>query len=151
MKKTKVCSKCKQEKLLDLFTKNKSRPDGKDDYCKVCKRAYNKSLYLKNKSHADNIKRNQQYSFLKCRQYIRAYLMQHPCIDCGETDPIVLEFDHVNSSDKSFNISFGAGRGFAIARLEPEIAKCEIRCANCHKRRTAKQFNWYSSLDGYVI
>ena len=26
--------------------------------------------------------------------------------------------------------------------VEAEIAKCELRCANCHRRRTAQQFDW---------
>ena len=26
-----------------------------------------------------------------------------------------------------------------------EIAKCDIRCANCHRRRTASQYGWDKS------
>lgn len=29
-------------------------------------------------------------------------------------------------------------------KVKTEIAKCEIRCANCHAVKTAKQFGWYN-------
>jgi hypothetical protein len=54
--------------------------------------------------------------------------------NCGETDPIVLEFDHLR--DKKFNIG-KAWRGHEWQSVLDEIAKCEVVCANCHRRRTA--------------
>ena len=65
-----------------------------------------------------------------------AYFRDHPCVDCGETDPIVLEFDHLG--DKSFCI----GTGFRDRNWQSvldEIAKCDVVCANCHRRRTARR------------
>jgi len=58
-----------------------------------------------------------------------------PCTDCGRYYPsYVMQFDHV-SGDKKFNIS-KASRGFtSTARLEAELAKCELVCANCHAIR----------------
>jgi len=66
------------------------------------------------------------------RNYVLDYLREHPCVDCGEADPIVLEFDHVH--EKTFNISEASGYG--LKRIEEEIGKCEVRCANCHRRKT---------------
>jgi ActR/RegA family two-component response regulator len=62
-----------------------------------------------------------------------AYFRTHPCIDCGEADPIVLEFYHLR--DKKFDIS----NRLVSVRWETilqEIEKCEVVCANCHRRRT---------------
>ena len=70
------------------------------------------------------------------------YLSNHPCVDCGEADPVVLEFDHVRG-EKSGEIANMLRRQVAWERIIDELSKCEVRCANCHRRRTARQFNWY--------
>jgi 5-methylcytosine-specific restriction endonuclease McrA len=65
-----------------------------------------------------------------------AFFEGHPCVDCGESDAIVLEFDHVN--DKSFDI----GRGFRNKNWQEvldEMSRCEVVCVNCHRRRTARR------------
>jgi hypothetical protein len=66
--------------------------------------------------------------------YLIEFFASHPCVDCGESDPVVLEFDHLE--DKSFNIAKGL-RDRSWAALVDEIAKCDVVCANCHRRRTA--------------
>jgi hypothetical protein len=74
------------------------------------------------------------------------YLLKHPCVDCGEPDPVVLEFDHVRGV-KLFNI--GMSMGIARHRIEEEITKCDIRCTNCHLRRTimtSTNDKWYKVM-----
>ncbi len=64
------------------------------------------------------------------------YFATHPCADCGESDPVVLEFDHLR--DKSFEIATAlVDRSWD--RILEEIAKCEVVCANCHRRRTVRR------------
>ena len=70
----------------------------------------------------------------RIRAFITAHLKANPCVDCGETDPVILEFDHLKTKD--FNISDAARKGVSIKKLNDEIAKCEVRCANCHRRKT---------------
>lgn len=79
---------------------------------------------------------NQQYLKSKAKKqiFIYEYLRSHPCVDCGETDPIVLEFDHI--SPKGHRISLCS---MSLERLIAEVAKCKVRCANCHKRRHSKR------------
>ncbi len=48
--------------------------------------------------------------------------------------PLVLEFDHLRN--KAFNIGEGFAERVWKTILE-EIEKCEVVCANCHRRRTA--------------
>jgi len=59
-----------------------------------------------------------------------------------ESDYIVLEFDHKH--DKKYNVS--AMHTLSLELLIKEIEKCEVRCANCHRRKTAHQFNWHAIL-----
>lgn len=68
---------------------------------------------------------------------LRRYLEQHACVDCGEFDPEVLDFDHLR--DKRNNVSTMLWSGMLWKAIEDEIAKCEVRCANCHRRRTARE------------
>lgn len=76
---------------------------------------------------------------ISIRHYINEYLATHPCVDCGESDGIVLEFDHRDASKKSFNIGNFGALGKSLKSVMAEIEKCDVRCANCHRRRTHAQ------------
>lgn len=68
------------------------------------------------------------------------YLQEHPCRDCGETDPVVLDFDHLPGQEKRFEIARAVNASTrAWSTIRVEIAKCEVVCANCHRRRTARR------------
>jgi hypothetical protein len=92
----------------------------------------NKSVYKARASAftAKAIQRNK-----KC---VLAYLNAHPCVDCGESDPVVLDFDHVRGV-KLKEVTEMVRDGMSIANIQSEIEKCEIRCANCHRRATARR------------
>lgn len=77
------------------------------------------------------------------------YLCNHPCVDCGESDPVVLEFDHVRGVKDTnvANLISGAGR---MQRLMDEIAKCDVRCANCHRRKTHRLNEWRNQISGML-
>ena len=77
---------------------------------------------------------------VKIRQKLLEYLSERACIDCGEKDPIVLEFDHRSPKEKSRNVARMLSGHFSWESVIGEIEKCEIRCANCHRRKSYKQF-----------
>jgi hypothetical protein len=73
------------------------------------------------------------------------------CVDCHLHVPLDADdcfqltkfhWDHCAMEEKSFEIGAAASRGWSTDRIAPEISKCELRCANCHKRRTALQLNY---------
>lgn len=68
------------------------------------------------------------------RKFSDDYKRKHPCVDCGEDDIVVLQFDHVNG-DKDKEVSIMINKAYSLERIQREIDKCEIRCANCHLRR----------------
>jgi hypothetical protein len=70
--------------------------------------------------------------------YLLDYFDSHPCADCGESDPVVLEFDHLDTQAKSFDIGQSLPYRKWQSILE-EIDKCDVVCANCHRRRTARR------------
>jgi hypothetical protein len=59
------------------------------------------------------------------------YKTANPC-RCGISDPLVLEFHHRDPATKSFNIS---DLRYTMEAVAVEIQKCEVICANCHRRQ----------------
>ena len=119
------CYKCKLHKELEHFVVQKSRPLGRKYICKIC------SNQIKRNTNKDNVSK------------LYKYLLNHPCVDCGASDPLVLQFDH--QEDKKENVSKLAGNRSWTA-VENEIKKCVVRCANCHQKKTAQDGNFYMSL-----
>lgn len=78
------------------------------------------------------------------REWIYQYLLAHPCVECGEGDPVVLEFDHVGDT-KNAKVT-DLLKNASIARIEKEIALCQVLCANCHRRVTAVRGGWYGAM-----
>jgi len=101
--------------------------------------------YLRNKEKVLGVRVR---AIQRNKEYVLNYLLNNPCVDCGEDDPVVLEFDHLR--DKSWNVSALIKRTYSTDRIQEEIEKCEVVCANCHRRREAVKGNHFrliSSVD----
>ncbi len=140
--KSKICTKCNCEKDLLLFSARKRSKDGRSSWCRACfKTNWEKQYY----EHHDRYRNSHNESREKLREQnarkVFEYLTNHPCINCGESDPIVLEFDHRNRNDKIESVSILI-RNSSWERIELEIQKCDVLCANCHRRKSAAEFNY---------
>lgn len=61
-----------------------------------------------------------------------------PCVDCGgEFPPIVMDLHHRDPSTKVAAVSNMVHAAVGVAKLEAEIAKCDVLCSNCHRLRHA--------------
>ncbi len=142
----KKCVVCKKTKPLSEFRKNCSRKDGYHSCCSLCDKKRQKEWYKKNKERlSEKVKKRNRITRNTCRQYAVGFLKEHPCCCCGESDIVVLDFDHINGGEKENNISklIIAGN---LSKLKEEILKCQILCANCHRRKTAADYNWTKLL-----
>lgn len=124
----KKCNQCLVFKLEEEFYKSTTY------ICKKCTIEENNKASMKRRYAA--------------QQYVFDYLKKHPCVDCGENNILTLEFDHKDPNLKLDNICLMIGDGKVVEKIQLELDKCEVRCANCHKIKTFKQQNW-SRFDYY--
>ena len=136
---TRICSKCKQVKDLETdFYKAVGYRGGYRSYCKQCQGEFPSQL-------PEELLKRVYERRQRNRQFIWDYYSAHPCVDCGEDDPVVLELDHVRGK-KLAGVSQLVHNTRSLKVIEDEIAKCEVVCSNCHRRRTAATQGWFSDV-----
>jgi hypothetical protein len=142
---TKTCIRCGKEKDIQEFNYRVKAKGTRQRYCRDCTRLQLRNHYKSR--HAYYIskarKRNKAVKALN-QQRLLAYLAQCACVDCGETDVVCLEFDHVRGL-KTSAISTMLGT-YSWNVIEEELTKCEVRCANCHRRKTARQRGYFKLM-----
>lgn len=112
--------------------------------CIECRRAGGREHYRLNRAYYLSKARSRQGLVItQVRDWLVEYLTEHPCIDCGNDDPRVLEFDHRESTAKRMAVSVLARSGYSLPTVQAEVAKCDVRCANCHRIRTHLQRGWW--------
>jgi hypothetical protein len=137
MEQEKVCCRCKAPKPVDAFNWKNRAKGIRQSFCRTCKKEYQGTWY---KNHRDEqlarILARKTRIVKENQDRIWVYLKEHPCVGCPENDPVVLDFDHVRGA-KRVEISTMLAHGCAWKSILKEIAKCEVRCRNCHHRRHA--------------
>jgi hypothetical protein len=136
-----MCRVCKVVKSLSSFPYRSRERGTRQTICLLCQRDVARDFYLRRFPDARRVR---GYG-LKTREELIAkvdlYLDAHPCVDCGEMNPALLDFDHLG--DKVSEVASMVRRTAPWNAIEAEIAKCEVRCANCHARKTARQLGYY--------
>lgn len=130
----KTCSHCKELKELKLFQQNK-KTGNYESWCRPCKNKVGRVRY------ADSRKKTKDAIIARNKAFIRDYLQENPCVDCGESDIEVLEFDHILPVGKTARRIPGF-MTYSQARILQEIQLCEVRCSNCHTRKTRRLQGW---------
>ena len=111
--------------------------------CRYCGHSYPESDFGVAKTTDSKVYRRQKCRFCyrktknvlkaKRRELIESTKEKQGCMRCKIQDPRVLEFHHIDSSKKEFSIADYYYSQYGIVRLEKEIAKCVVICANCHR------------------
>lgn len=137
----KLCGKCKNKKPESEFARKRivNGVVKLQWQCKSCQSVYRTEHYKKNRrKYIDKANSWGKIRREKYQDFIFDYFKTNPCVDCGNSDPVVLEFDHLR--DKEYTISDMFDKSWDI--FLNEIKKCEVVCSNCHKIRTASRGQW---------
>jgi hypothetical protein len=132
----KKCNHCKEWKDEEEFNWRWKSLGIRHKTCRDCAHRFNKNYYEGDakERHLQQVKERTEAAREAAREYVYQYLLSHPCESCSETDPRVLEFHHVGQKDMA--ITRMVTGGFSIKRIQAEISKCNVYCANCHRRIT---------------
>ncbi len=143
----KICPGCNQERDAEREFAWKNKAKGtRQRWCKFCQAEANSQHYQNNKQiYIERALKRNALIIAECKQKLYDYLSRHPCIDCGQTDIRILEFDHVRGT-KSASITNLLKHAVSWKIIEAEIAKCEVRCVNCHRIKTSERGNFWRTL-----
>jgi len=137
-----TCSVCGEPKEDDQFNWKVRARGWRLSTCKECQKEVRRKHYHNNpepyKRRSIEAKRENYRRFYE-------WLSQQSCVDCGESDPVVLELDHVRG-DKRDHVGKMLSDNRSWKTLLAEMEKCDVVCANCHRRRTARTFGWKKQL-----
>lgn len=124
-----LCGRCGRDLPLASFGRH---PSGHQWWCRDCYRAYFRARAAQ---HRRQVHLGRKDRRRKARLFVCEYLRVHRCADCGEADPIVLEFHHRH--EKHGNVADLVRHGSSVGALQRELERCIVVCANCHRVRTA--------------
>lgn len=135
----KRCAKCLKELPLEAFNPDQRTIKKVQSYCKACNQANSSGWKKRNKERTREMNLKALNKLVDENiMFVIQHKKKNGCIDCGEKDPVVLECDHIPGRGKTGDIC-RLVRQANLDRVKSELARCEVRCANCHRRRTAER------------
>lgn len=147
------CTKCHVSKnRVEFWARNDRKGKGIHSKCKrCCSEAYaiwrksnlakrQRDLQVWRQNNPERIRKLYRDSDQRRRNSTQDWVNQlkaRPCKDCDQSfEPYVMDFDHRDPSTKRFVIGFMVSKRMPREAIEQEIAKCDLVCANCHRKRT---------------
>ena len=124
---TKICSDCCQEKEITKFAVRRHLKNGETQYRPQCKDCWSKREIIRYRAKRDFIDSQRT-----------------KCVKCGDTRFYLLDFHHLDPSKKEFTI--GVLRKGNLEKIQREIDKCAVLCANCHR-----EFHYLNSTTGITF
>lgn len=142
------CTGCSDEKERSSFGTKAGR---RNTRCKDCVNKYYKDVYYADPSRREYIQGQNRKNAVKAKERAIEIVLSHfksGCVDCGNEDVRVLEFDHLG--DKEYSVSALINRN-STDKLIKEIEKCEVVCSNCHRIRTYSRGNSWRNAAVYPL
>jgi hypothetical protein len=138
-----VYNHCLKEKSEEEFNWRYKALGIRHPTCRECQKPFRRQWYESSakERHLENVHARKRRVREEAREFVYQYLLTHPCEECGEGDPQVLEFHHLEGKDKA--VSELVAAGYSIATIQEEINKCSVLCANCHRRITMNERGWF--------
>ena len=91
-----------------------------------------RSEYRKN--HRDSEREYRKSHAQKIRTWFNDYKATLSCTRCPESDPICLDFHHLDENDKTEKVGKLVRQMMCKKKILAEIEKCIVLCANCHRK-----------------
>lgn len=141
----KKCNHCLKEKPEEEFNWRYKSLGIRHPTCRECQKPFRRQWYegSAKEKHLENVRERKIRVRDEAREYVWNYLLTHPCVSCGESNPVVLEFHHRSGKDKA--VSEMVAGGYPIHTIQAEIHKCDVMCANCHRKVTHTERGWFRS------
>ncbi len=128
----KTCSHCKEDFPIEDFAFKNKALGIRISFCSKCRKQKSKESYYK---HRDtNITRIKKYK-KENKEWFFEMKKQLSCCVCGENESSCLDFHHIDSEEKEFNVSTMIES--SKKKIIEEINKCACLCANCHRKHHA--------------
>ncbi len=132
------CIKCEELKNPSEFSPKKNAKRGHTDTCKICLRIYANRYYKNNKESRN--KNSKKYR-TKISKEFRDIKVEKGCKICGfNKSAFALEYHHIDPSTKLFSVSKKL-TDVSKDKLQEEIKKCVLLCANCHRMVHSGEIN----------
>ena len=129
---TKICTRCKKELPIEDFNWREKNKGTRRSECKYCQTEYMKQAYENKKAFVADIK------------------SKLTCAKCGEHKEYMLDFHHLDPSQKETTVARMTSNAYRIDRILDEIKKCIVFCSNCHREFHYLNDNYNISLDDYL-
>ena len=154
------CPSCQREHPASAFNKESRRYSGLSGICREAQARQRNTAQGRAKTRRTNQRRWEQPEYRakslqwqharrgrngatadlrRARARLQAIVdewKRQGCVDCGYDDIRAIDPDHLDALTKDNHVSRLVQLCASAARIRAELAKCEPRCARCHRRRT---------------
>jgi len=143
------CRRCCEVKEDEAFAYRDKKRGKRQTLCRECKTQYNRDWYQRNAAtHKLAVAATSIVIRERNKRWLQDLKKNLQCIRCGESYPACLDLHHRDPAGKDMSLGSAISRGWSLARLHAELEKCDVLCANCHRKHHDKEHRAASQSTG---